>query len=336
MKNVVSSIVLTMLVIGAHAESITHGGTTVNIDFVNIGYAGNDAQNAANRAHGESGGDGYGAVAYDYRIGQTEVTIDQFTVVRAADNRIGDGDEGYWNSGDGISTPQVGSGAPASYVSWNEAAKFCNWLTTGDAYTGAYQFDGSGAFISINRDAAITAFGIAYMMPTLDEWYKAAYFKPDGSGYSLYANGSDDVADLTHGTANGWNYDYVNPSPNFMWETGFGGEEQNGTYDVMGNAWEWIENEFPGPIGTARELKGGRYDYSEYGLRSSLQYGGGGNNLISPSDEYASYGFRVAAIPEPSTVSLLGLGAVAGVLLRRRRVTHIKSPPLRVTCRERW
>ncbi|MEN7972673.1 MAG: hypothetical protein ABFR47_02440 [Verrucomicrobiota bacterium] len=27
----------------------------------------------------------------------------------------------------------------------------------------------------------------------------------------------------------------VNPSPNFAWETGYGGEEQNGTFNMMGN-----------------------------------------------------------------------------------------------------
>ena len=48
-----------MLVVGAQAVSITHSNTTINMEFVNIGYAGNAADST-----------GYGAVGYEYRIGK--------------------------------------------------------------------------------------------------------------------------------------------------------------------------------------------------------------------------------------------------------------------------
>jgi hypothetical protein len=48
-------IALMMFGVGVQAESITHGGTTINMDFVDIGHAGNVADRT-----------GYGAVGYDY------------------------------------------------------------------------------------------------------------------------------------------------------------------------------------------------------------------------------------------------------------------------------
>ena len=55
---------------GIMAESITHSGTTINMDFVDIGYAGNDAD-----------GYGYGSVGYNYRIGKYEVSAAQWYAV---------------------------------------------------------------------------------------------------------------------------------------------------------------------------------------------------------------------------------------------------------------
>lgn len=287
---------------GSYADTFGTGANQFSIDFVNIENAGNAADTS-----------GYGAVDYGYRMGQYEVTLDQFAKARAADSRVGSGNEGYWNDG----TRTVGTAGPASYVSAYEAMKFANFLTTGDAYTGAYQFDGSGVLQAVDRDAAVSAYGTVYVVPTEDEWYKAAYYKPvnDGS-YSLYASGLDTVP--THGTANGWQYynsGYVNGSPNYTWETGFGAQEQNGTYDMMGNVWEWNESAFDGTLDNMAEyrvIRGGSYGGSEVDLRSSPRYG------YYPADESSAIGFRVAAIPEPSSLALMVLVGGGGWIARRK------------------
>jgi formylglycine-generating enzyme required for sulfatase activity len=132
------------------------------MDFVDIGNAGNAADTT-----------GYGAVDYDYRIGQHEVTIEQFMAVQAADARVGSGDEGYWHDG----TRTVGVNAPASYVTMYESAMFCNWLTTGNAYEGTYQFNDSGILTNVlTRRQMNESGGLFYVLPTEDEWYKAAYY----------------------------------------------------------------------------------------------------------------------------------------------------------------
>jgi formylglycine-generating enzyme required for sulfatase activity len=254
--------------------------------FVTIGDPGNTADTA-----------GYGAVGYTYRISATEVTIAEFQASGA-----GSGNENHWNDG----TRTVGANAPASYVSLYEARKYCNWLTTGDVNSGYYGANGQ-TMSGLSHDAYAAANGPAYFLPTEDEWYKAAYFKPDASGYSLYANGTDTVP--TWGTPEGWNYfngGYVNSSPNYTWTTGFGGEEQNGTYDMMGNVWERMETS----SGVAR---GGSFGNSEDFLRSSHRH-----DSYGPSLEFNALGVRVVAVPEPATMGLLAISGL--VIAGHRRV----------------
>ena len=267
----------------------------VQAELVTIGNAGNAAD----------GTTGYGAVGYNYQISKTEVTIAEFTASGA-----GNGNENHWNdSGDGTS---VGPNAPASGVSLYEAMKYCNWMTSGNINSGLYENKGSDVWGAKMNRATVMAGSVNYFaVPTENEWYKAAYFKPDTSGYSLYANGMDTVP--TQGAAAGWNYyngGYVNGSPNYTWTAGYGGVEQNGTYNMMGNVGEWMED----AVGV---LRGGGYDDDESSLRSS----GRGVNYF-PAGEFNVIGFRVVAIPEPATALSLLLGGLIITGYRRLRKSY--------------
>ncbi len=297
----------------AHADLFGTGTNQFTIDFVSIGHAGNLADTP-----------GYGAVGYNYRIGKTEVSIDQFFKVRAADGRIGDGNENQWNTG----FRTAGNNAPASATSWFEAAMFCNWLTTGDAYTGVYQFNSSGVMTGLDRTFRNSG-GMAYVLPSEDEWYKAAYFKPDGSGYSLYASGLDSVP--TWGGTDGWNYvdaeaGILNPYPNYVWDIDVGGLEQNGTYNMMGNVEEWVEEAKDGfldDLNERRTLRGGGYISLTNKLSSVGRLDEG------PTEFSSSIGFRVAVIPEPSSVLLLTFGAGALLFHRRAQRRRVDRPASR-------
>ncbi len=146
----------------------------IGMDFVTIGNPGNAADTQVMTADGTTG---YGSVGYNYRIGKYEVTAAQWQTINTA---AGIGNPGNWSGNQ-----------PVAGISWYDAAQFCNYLTSGNKYSGAYKFDISGNFLSIDRASSISTYGTTYVIPTEDEWYKAAYFKPDGSGYSLYANGTD-------------------------------------------------------------------------------------------------------------------------------------------------
>ena len=243
---------------------------------------------------------GYGGVNYSYRISQYEVTGAEFGVAVTADVRIG-----------GCSSDAPN--APAYYVSWYEAAKYCNWLTSGDAYLGAYTHDGSGIFTGIDRTSAISTYGIVYALPTEDEWYKAAYWRDDVSDqWSLYANGTDTKP--TWGTTSGWNYrdgTYGYAYGMDTWAVGYGAQEQNGTYDMMGNVWEWAEAIYKD---TRQLVRGGSYGSDALTMNSAVRGGG------YPDREYSDTGFRIVMIPEPSTVLLFSIGGIGAWLLRRNRV----------------
>ena len=263
------------------ADTITHSGTSVNVDFVNIGNAGNAADST-----------GYGAVNHDYRIGKYEVTASQWdTVVAAA----------------GIDEYRTWSGSqPVGTVSWLQAVQFCNWLTSGNKYTGAYQFDGNGVLTGVNRGAA-GIYGTVYVLPTEDEWYKAAYYT--GSGYSLYANGTD-TAPVAGTDAL---YDNAALSP---WIVGSGTMEQNGTFDMMGNVWEMLESTYDGTLDDLyepRTARGASYSSAERKLTVRWEV-----DYLESATDYI--GFRVAAVPEPMSALLIAICAGAAMWIRGRFV----------------
>lgn len=166
-----------------------------------------DAGNAA-------AGTGYGAVAYNYNIGTTEVTANQYTAFL---NAVAQTDTyGLYNvnmgtylrsqsitrSGlSGSYTYAVISGngnLPVSFVGWGDAARFVNWMHNGQptgaqnastTENGAYTLNGAMgvATLSITRNA-----GWTYGLPTENEWVKAAFYTPSGGGsyeanYNTYA-----------------------------------------------------------------------------------------------------------------------------------------------------
>ncbi len=268
-----------------------------NAAFVTIGGAGNSNDGTGNQD--------YGGVSYEYNISATEVSIQQMLDSGAGN---GVGYEDYWNR-DGRT---VGPNAPAVYVSLYEAMKYCNYLTTGNINSGYYSTSDGGATYQANasaHDVYAAANGITYFVPTEDEWYKAAYYT--GSGYSLYADGTSLApVDVTTANQTGWNYDGVNTGTIGAWVTGGSAGEQNGTYDMMGNVWEWMED-------SAGVVRGGSYIGSELYLRSANR---NGNN---PSSEGYNVGFRpVEVVPEPATAGMLVLSGLLIAAYRRIRKSY--------------
>lgn len=295
MKKIVLFVVVVGLVLISNLSSadVIRG---IDIEFVSIGNAGNVADTEVMTRDGTTG---YGSVRYEYRIGKYEITNAQWnTFTGAAGAPIGD------NGGYIHNSYYIGDQQPTNNISWYETLQFCNYLTSGDKSKGAYLFSGDNtdprSFIGIDRTSAQSSYGTIYVLPNEDEWYKAAYYKPDGSGYSLYSNGINTapIAGINS------NYGDAFGAP---WDVGSGIQEQNGTFDILGNIWEWNETLFRNQY---RVERGGSFQSQVSYIASSSR------NFGNQYDEWAPEGFRIVCIPEPTTLSLLGLGLLA---LRRKK-----------------
>jgi hypothetical protein len=258
----------------------------IDIEFVAIGNPGNEAD-----IINYGGGIDYyfGAVDYTYRIGRYELSNEHWNIfVSAVGAPTGNLVSGY---NDSATWPD--NNLPVNGVSWLEAIQFCNYLTTGDKSQGAYLWSGDntnpGDFLGIDREAAIESYGIVYVLPTEDEWYKAAFYT--GSGYSYFANGTS-IAPVAGVDSN---YKYVLDQP---WDATFGTEEQNGTYNMMANVAEWNETLLGGDNWG---IRGGGYgSYDDYFISS---YNRGSSYVFT---EAPDVGFRIAYVTAPCAYKLIG------------------------------
>jgi hypothetical protein len=88
-----------------------------------------------------------------------------------------------------------------------------------------------------------------------------------------------------------------------------------GTFDQNGNVFEWLDTVVSG---SDRSLQGGDW----YGTPEALLFHSGLNiNPYGPSWRSSNFGFRVASIPEPSTLALLPAAVIglAACAWRRRK-----------------
>jgi formylglycine-generating enzyme required for sulfatase activity len=336
-RRVLNRISRALFVVGLILFSVDRARAVV-IPTVPVGDAGNVADST-----------GYGAVAYDYRIGTTEVTNAQYVEFLNA--------KAASTNGLGLFSPfmeleprggiiQIGvpgsyaystkpnmADKPVNYVSWHDAIRFANWLNNGqgdgDTETGAYTILGGHWFTnyqSITRNA-----GATWVLANEDEWYKAAYFQPadqggDADNYWLYPTASNELPSIATANAVG---DISNPGANvanFTLGGDWNGQNGNvktvgsagplsnsfyGTADQGGNVIEWNETLVST---TARGMRGASFDLIDIQTISAMNRSG----------RYGTYerdyiGFRVAMVPEPSTYALAAIGAVTLLAVRRRK-----------------
>lgn len=320
-----------VVVLAALFAASIDNATAVTIATVPIGNPGNAADST-----------GFGDVGYSFRMGRTEVTNSQYVeflnAVAMRDNYfLYDARPASNNSQNGIvrtglqgsyiyavKAPAVGQGPggsdyvyddkPVTYVSWTDAIRFANWLHNGqgagDTESGAYTILG-GAFpanlSSITRNA-----GAKWFLPSQDEWYKSAFYDPRTGAYRAYATDSDVKPD------NHLPFDDSGNSANFTAMIGTTGNvdlpftdagayqlspSPYGTFDQAGNVAEWNE----AGLGSAfsRPIRGGSALDSSPALEASWL------TTSAPPNDFPWLGFRVAAVPEPSTGALALVAALA-------------------------
>jgi formylglycine-generating enzyme required for sulfatase activity len=318
------------------------------IETVYVGNPGNPGELSGVGAGGAGQDVIVGGVDYGYRMGKYEITTRQYTeflnaVARQDTYGLYDigmvqdpaGCQIIRNGQAGTYTYSVGpdfKDLPVNYVSWGDAARYANWLHNGQptglqnhstTEDGSYFLNGtvSGGLLDIVRTSDAT-----WVIPTEDEWYKAAYHKNNGAtgDYWDYPMGSSDRPDNgipggdSGNSANFWDGEYVVGPP--YWRTAVGHYSESrspyGTFDQGGNVWEWNET----AVQTwYRGLRGGSFAERSFGLGDGVTRLRASNRFrFYPIEELSYIGFRLAYVPEPSTLASLAICGVI-VLTDRRR-----------------
>ncbi|MFA5240584.1 MAG: SUMF1/EgtB/PvdO family nonheme iron enzyme [Phycisphaerae bacterium] len=323
--NTICAVVAVMLAICGVAQA------AITIDTVAVGNVGNAV---------DTHGSGYGAVNYAYSMGKYEVTSGQYTEflnkVAATDayglygTDMGPGysfDCGITRTGSsGSYSYSVDSSfvnRPVNNISWGDAARFANWMSNGQptgAQTSATTEDGSYYLNGATSNSALMAVtrkaGATWVIPNENEWYKAAYYDAVAAGYYNYATGTDTKPSKTIVNPDPGNNANINHALTDPYSTVVGEFENSGspygTFDQTGNIDEWTESAFDA---SNRIRRGGGSFNVPSGYLDMYDIDCGYNHNVPTNDSYSN-GLRVAFIPEPATMCLLGLG---GLLLRRKK-----------------
>ncbi len=305
----------------ANAGVVTFGSglNEFQMVFVPIGNPGNSADTTAFPM---------GAVGYEYEIGKFEVSgnmIDKYNAAFGVQNSLE------------ITKEPFGPNKPATSITWNEAARFVNWLNTSSGGFDAYKFTTNGVNDNIelwnatddpldydanNRYRSKRA---NYVLPSHNEWHKAAYYDPLNAVYYNYETGSNDrPTAVSSGTdANTAVYNANDPADVDQ----AGGLSSYGVMGLAANAWEWEESslfvsgiQYNADGADRRGMRGGWWsgDWMNFGSNSRSQ--------LDPLWENRFAGFRVVSlsptgggeVPEPTSLVIFGLGTL-GMAYRSRR-----------------
>lgn len=300
--------------------------------------------NVGNAGEAQASGT-FGAVDYEYRIGTTEVTNAQYAEFLNAKAKtdtyflwstvMGSTSRGGITRSGGFGNYTYSLKAnfadkPVNFMNWYTAARFANWLHngqgSGDTETGSYTLLG-GTAIPSNASSITRNPGATWVLPSTNEWYKAAYYDPTlnggSGGYWDYPTRSDTVPTMAtassvgvisnpganvanYGSGADWNS--VNGNVTTVGSAGPLSQSYYGTSDQGGNVVEWTDT----LSGSHRGFTGGGYSDVSGFLWSGIETVGE-PHLASPS-----IGFRVAFVPEPGTAALAALACAMLCVLRKR------------------
>ncbi|MCG6553085.1 MAG: formylglycine-generating enzyme family protein [Candidatus Magnetominusculus sp. LBB02] len=276
-KSLVLRVFVMLFVISLAASSAVVFGETAGLDeTAGMEFA---AVKGGCFQMGDSVGDGdpnerpvHEVCVSDFSMGKYEVTNQQFKKFRPSH------DSGKF---EGVSLNE--NNQPVVNVSWEDAVEYAKWLSSKTGRT--------------------------YRLPTEAEWEYAAragsssayYWGNDASEACKYANVSDAAAQKKYPKWRSFNCDdgHLVAAP-----VGSFRPNAFGLYDMLGNAWEWVEDVYNAeaysklpknnPVfegsGEYRVERGGGWSNGPMGVRSSHRVG------LTPTFGHRSLGFRLVLV----------------------------------------
>lgn len=323
--------------------SLTAAAFGVTVDYATVGNAGNPANSST----------GWGAVSSVFKIAKYETSNTQYVEFLNKVDSAGTNPNGVYNSLMGSDvlggiTFNAGAGAgskyavkagspagspagtsygsmPVLFTTWFSAARFANWLQNGQQTnaasmeTGAYTLNNQTSGNIVARNGGATNF-----LPSRDEWYKAGFYTGSGSTYVNYPTNSNTAPGntVTNVTlANVANYGSTATPTVSPINVGVYTNTQStyGAYDMYGNASEYTDTAGTGADAGRPQIFSGSWatTLAQTTLWNSTAAGVFRNSTTATGQ----VGFRVAAVPEPATIALagVGIGALAGLDWMKRR-----------------
>ena len=323
----------------ARADVFNLPSGQTSLQFVTVGDPGNAPDTT-----------GFGAVPYTYQMGKFDVTVAQYTrflnsvaqtdtyrlyniTMSPSDSSSSCGIVQNGNSGGfTYSFASDRANLPVTSVSWGDAARFCNWLANGQPATGienslttedgSYAINGAQTIQqlqSVTRSQSAT-----YVIPSENEWYKSSYYDPTLNGglgeYWAYPTKSNTAPSNILSATGQNNANFEDPilgftdPVNLLTPVGSfaGSPSAYGTYDQGGDVFQLLDNN----PGSGIADRGGAWDLDSSFLQSSSRSSG-----VGFTDVATNVGFRVAEVPEPSSICILSLISVL-LLVRRRRSSN--------------
>jgi len=326
--------------------SLATSALGVTIDFKTINNVGN-LGNSGSSVSGPSSPSGLGAVSTVFKLATYETTNAQYVEFLNAVDPNGTNPRGIYNSqmtsglnGGILLTSSAATGSkysvkpsgpagrsssyatmPVNFVSWFSAARFVNWLQNGQlsgtSATPTMEF-GAYTLNSATSGNLVARSGSAqFFLPSVNEWYKAAYYNGSSTLYTLYQTGTNGTPTATvsnFSLANAGNFNSVTGGPvsTGKYTNTFSSYQ---LFDMLGNVAEITDNTGSATSSQYRTM-GGNYGSTLASLDAKSVALNNAGTTLSPG-----IGFRVAAVPEPGTIALAGVGiaGLAGLDWMKRR-----------------
>lgn len=310
---------------------------TYGLDFVTIGDAGN--RDTLPDESPWNPDQRIGGVDYEYRIARNKLsTLDHLVFARAyAPYYAGDINDrdflGNWLTarpdgfGGWVVDAAPGTEGYAASLSWEMAARYCNWLHNGKA-DAAWAFE-DGAYDSSTFYRAEGRYlhqethhpDAKFWIPTLDEYAKAVYWDPDKNsgdgGYWLNPDGGDERLFVALPEDGGETIGDLYYDDGYF----FGTWDLNqytdirspwGLLDVSGTLPDWLEAYSNSTRGSRK--RGGSQAHDIFFFAEDRI-----DNWNNGDPVWIDGALRiVTTVPTPGSLSLM-LGCVCGVILKRQR-----------------